>query len=156
MTHLIRTNSNHEDFKLLSNLFDDFLVEIDGVEKDFFAKYNQIYIENVLIFYEDAIPLGCGAIKEINPKVGEIKRMFVVPIARSKGIATTILKGLEEWAKEMNFVSCQLETSQKLEKAIALYQKFGYKNIPNYGQYVGVASSICFRKEFTTSTIKNH
>ena len=146
MLKLVRTDSNNEDFIKLTQLFDEYLVDIDGDEKDFFAQYNQIYIENVLICYENEIALGCGAFKKIESNVGEIKRMFVLPEGRGKGIPRKILTELENWAKELNYTSCQLETSQKLEKAIALYKKFGYDEIPNYGQYVGVASSVCFKK----------
>ena len=148
MIQLYRTNSNNKDFQKLTSLFDAFLVEIDGDEKDFFAQYNQIYIENVLVYYENGIALGCGAFKELEPSIAEIKRMFVVPEGRGKGIATTILNELESWTKDLNYTSCQLETSQKLKKAIALYKKFGYKIIPNYGQYEGVESSMCMKKIF--------
>lgn len=148
MLSLVRTDSNNEDFQMLTRLFDDFLVEIDGDEKDFFAQYNQIYINNVVVCYENKKPLGCGAFKEIEPKVAELKRMFILPEARGKGIATKVLTELEHWTKELDYDSCVLETSQKLENAIALYRKFGYKNISNYGQYIGVESSVCMKKIF--------
>lgn len=146
MLGLVRTDSNNEDFKNLTRLFDEFLIEIDGDEKDFFAQYNQIYLDNVLICYENEVALGCGAIKEYESNKGEIKRMFVLPEGRGKGIASKILAELEQWAKELNFNSVQLETSQKLKGAIALYRKFEYKDIPNYGQYIGVKSSMCMKK----------
>lgn len=146
MLGLVRTDSNNEDFKNLTRLFDEFLIEIDGDEKDFFAQYNQIYLDNVLICYENEVALGCGAIKEYESNKGEIKRMFVLPEGRGKGIASKILAELEQWAKELNFNSVQLETSQKLKGAIALYRKFGYEDIPNYGQYIGVKSSMCMKK----------
>lgn len=146
MFSLVRTNSNHEDFKKLTQLFDEFLIDVDGDEKDFFAQYNQIYLENVLICYENEVAIGCGAIKEYESNKGEIKRMFVLPEGRGKGIASTILTELETWAKELNYISAQLETSQKLKSAIAMYRKFGYEDIPNYGQYIGVESSMCMKK----------
>ena len=146
MLRLVRTNSNNEDFKHLTKLFDEFLIEIDGDEKDFFAQYNQIYLDNVLIYYENEVALGCGAIKEYKSNEGEIKRMFVLPEGRGKGIASKILAELEQWAKELGFISIQLETSQKLKNAITLYRKFGYEEIPNYGQYIGVESSMCMKK----------
>ena len=74
---LLKTNSNNSDFQKLTRLFDDYLVEIDGDEKDFFAQYNQIYIDNVIVCYEDEIAVGCGAFKEYEPTVAEIKRMKV-------------------------------------------------------------------------------
>lgn len=146
MYNLVRTNSENNDFQKLIGFFDEFLVDIDGDEKDFFAQFNQIYIENVVVYYENGIALGCGAFKELEPKVAEIKRMFVLPEGREKGIATKVLYELENWTKELNYNSCVLETSQKLKNAIALYTKFGYKEIQNYGQYIGVESSVCFKK----------
>lgn len=146
MFSLVRTNSENIDFISLTKLFDAFLIEIDGDEKDFFAQYNQIYLDKVVVCYENDIALGCGAIKDYNSETAEIKRMFVLPEFRGKSIASKILSELENWAKELNFISVHLETSQKLESAITLYRKFGYMDIPNYGQYVGVESSMCMKK----------
>jgi GNAT superfamily N-acetyltransferase len=143
---LLKTNSNHPDFQKLTRLFDDYLVEIDGDEKDFFAQYNQIYIDNVIVCYEDDIAVGCGAFKEYEPTVAEIKRMFVLPERRGKGIASTVLNALEIWAKENGFQHAILETSNQLTNAISLYQKSGYEVIPNYGQYIEVESSVCMKK----------
>lgn len=141
-----RTTSDNPDFKKLTQLFDDYLVDIDGDEKDFFALYNQIYIQNVLICYDNETAIGCGAFKEYEPNVAEIKRMFVLPEQRGKGIAASILNKLELWAATSGYTSCILETSIRLESAIALYKKVGYEIIPNYGQYIGVESSVCMKK----------
>ena len=146
MITLKRTTSDDFDFKYLTRLFDDYLVEIDGDEKDFFAQYNQIYIKNVVVYYENGIAKGCGAFKAYEPNVAELKRMFVLPEARGKGTASAILIELENWAREEGFTSCILETSCRLENAIALYQKFGFEITPNYGQYIGVESSVCMKK----------
>ena len=143
---LLKTNSNNSDFQKLTQLFDEYLVEIDGDEKDFFAQYNQIYIDNVIVCYEDEIAVGCGAFKEYEPTVAEIKRMFVLPEKRGKGIASTVLNALEIWAKENDFQQAILETSNQLTNAISLYQKSGYEIIPNYGQYIDVESSVCMKK----------
>lgn len=146
MITLKRTTSEDLDFNYLTHLFDDYLVEIDGDEKDFFAKYNQIYINNVIVFYENEFALGCGAFKEYEENVAELKRMFVLPESRGKGVASAILAAIENWAKEEGFTSCILETSCRLENAIALYQKFGFDVTPNYEQYIGVESSVCMKK----------
>lgn len=144
--HLVRTTSDNPDFKILTQMFDTYLIDIDGDEKDFFAQYNQIYLQNVIVCYDDTVPVGCGALKEYDSETGEIKRMFVHPEHRKKGVANAVLQELERWAKELRFTSCILETSFKLENAIALYKKFGYLSIPNYGQYIGVESSVCMKK----------
>ncbi|MEW5674737.1 GNAT family N-acetyltransferase [Flavobacterium enshiense] len=147
MMQLVRTTSDHSDFKYLTQLFDTFLIDIDGDEKDFFAQYNQIYLQNVVLCYENDVAIGCGALKAYDSQTGEIKRMFVHPEHRKKGVANSVLQELEKWAVELQFNFCILETSQKLENAIALYKKFGYRSIPNYGQYIGVESSVCMKKE---------
>lgn len=146
MITLIKTTSDNTDFKHLTQLFDEYLVDIDGDEKDFFAQYNQIHLDYVVVCYENGKALGCGAFKEYEPKVAEIKRMFVLPEQRGKGIAVSILNEIETWAKSEGYESAILETAPKLESAIALYQKSGYEIIPNYGQYIGVENSVCMRK----------
>ena len=130
----------------MTALFDEFLIDIDGEEKDFFAQFNQIYIDNAIVYYENDNAVGCGAFKKADSQVAEIKRMFVTIEHRGKGIAFQILSELEVWARELNHSSCILETSFKLEQAIALYKKSGYKIIPNYDPYVGVISSVCMKK----------
>ena len=73
--------------------------------------------------------------------------MFVKDSERGQGIAYQILSGLELWAKESGFTNTILETGDKQDEAIALYQKLGYVITPNYGQYSGMETSICMRKE---------
>lgn len=143
----VRTSSENNDFKKLSALFDEYLVDIDGDEREFFAFYNNVQLEHVLVIYENDIAVGCGGFKEFDPTTAEIKRMFVHPEQRGKGIASLILSELESWAKEFGFTSFILETSPKLTSAVALYKKTGYQLIPNYGQYIGVENSICMKKE---------
>jgi GNAT superfamily N-acetyltransferase len=146
MLTLKRTTSQNPDFQKLATLFDEYLVAIDGDEKDFFAQYNQIYLDNVIICYENEVPAGCGAFKKHEDKKAEIKRMFVHPEHRNKGVANSVLTELEIWAKELGYSECILETSFKLENAIALYKKSGYKITERYGQYIGVESSVCMKK----------
>ena len=144
---LLRTNSDNPDFKYLTKLFDEYLVDIDGEQKDFFAHFNNKYLENALVVYENDLVVGCGGFKEYDKDTVEIKRMFVHPEHRKKGIASLILNTIENWAKEQGYKNFILETSPKLTSAISLYEKKGYHLIPNYGQYIGVENSICMKKE---------
>jgi GNAT superfamily N-acetyltransferase len=70
----------------------------------------------------------------------------VQPAHRGKRIGAVVLIELENWARELGFAACILETGQKQPEAIRLYQKSGYTKIPNYGQYEGVENSVCMRK----------
>jgi len=148
MIKIVRTNSDNPDFIELVKYLDADLAIRDGNEHSFYAQFNKIdKIKFVVIAYEDDQPVGCGAIKEYAPNTMEIKRMYTSPASRGNGIATKVLTELENWAAEMSFEKCILETGKKQPEAIALYKKSGYKSISNYGQYAGIENSVCFRKE---------
>jgi putative acetyltransferase len=143
-----RTNSENDDFRALVGLLDAGLKVIDGDEAPFFAQYNKIdTINHVVMAYDGDEPIGCGAFKPYGPAVTEIKRMFVLETERGKGIAATILSELEHWAIAEGFETAILETGNKMTAAIRLYEKSGYERTPNYGQYIGVDSSVCMKKD---------
>ena len=73
--------------------------------------------------------------------------MYVSEAYRNQGFATIVLNALENWSKELNFKFLVLETGLKQPEAIRLYEKNGFALIPNYGQYIGVENSICFKKQ---------
>ena len=147
MVTLIRKTSQDKDFQKLVILLDEILKIYDGVEHEFFAQYNKHdSIKNVVVCYENNIPVGCGAIKEYDAKTTEIKRMFVLPETRGKGIASKILMELEIWASELNYTNSILETGTNNPNAISLYKKAGYFVTENYGQYKNVESSCCMKK----------
>lgn len=148
MTAFKRTDSSNEDFRFLVSLLDEELAKRDGDEHAFYHQFNKIEsLNQVIIAYADEKPVGCGAFKNYKPQVVEIKRMFVLPGHRGKGIAGQILQQLEFWAAELKYSTCILETGKKQPEAIALYRKSGYKIIPNYGQYENVENSVCMEKK---------
>jgi putative acetyltransferase len=148
MTTLKRTNSDHKDFQELVKALDIDLKIRDGEDHAFFAQFNKIdALKHVVVAYHNEKPVGCGAVKEYAANVMEVKRMYVPPEFRGKGIATRVLQELEKWSKELGYEKCILETGEKQPEAIQLYTKNNYKVIPNYGQYADVASSVCFEKE---------
>lgn len=148
MIKLLRTDSGHHDFVDLVKLLDAELALRDGEDHAFYDQYNSInQIKFAVVAFENDQPTGCGAIKEITKEAMEVKRMYVKPQARSRGLATLILRELESWAKELGYTACVLETGKKQPEAIGLYQKNGYVQIPNYGQYLGIENSLCFEKK---------
>ena len=147
MIKILRTNSDDADFRDLVRLLDSELAVIDGSEHAFYSQFNKTdTIKYAIVVYDDVIPAGCGAIKEFDDLSAEIKRMFVLPGHRNKGLGSIILAELEKWAKELLCNRCLLETGKRQPDAIALYLKNGYIAIPNYGQYAGVENSVCFEK----------
>lgn len=147
MIKCIKTDSDNEDFRLLVRELDADLQKRDGEEHTFYAQFNKIdRIKHVVVAYANNEAVGCGAIKEFSTDAVEVKRMYVQPHNRGKGIASEILMALEAWAAELNYTKCILETGKKQPEAIRLYQKNGYVVIPNYGQYENVENSVCFEK----------
>jgi putative acetyltransferase len=147
MDNLIRTDSQNLDFKNLVRLLDAELAITDGEEHAFYDQFNKIdMIKYVVVGYFENKPVACGAIKEFDALTMEVKRMYVVKSERGKGQASRILKALENWAREMSYSRCVLETGIRQPDAIALYKKNSYTLIPNYGQYIGVENSLCFEK----------
>ena len=144
---ILRTTSKNKDFLKLVLALDAFLKVLDGDEHMFYAQLNKTnLLKNVVICYENNIPVGIGAFKEFDSKTVEIKRMYTVPESRGKGIASKIIQELELWAKEENYSVSILETGYKQADALYLYQKLGYTIIENYGQYKGVENSVCMKK----------
>ena len=142
-----RTNSDNPDFVKLVKYLDADLAEKDGTDHSFYAQFNKIdKIKHAIVAYENDAPIDCGAMKEFNSNTMEIKRMYTADESRGKGIATKILNELENWAAELSYEKCVLETGKRQPEAIKLYKKNGYKIISNYGQYVGIENSVCFEK----------
>jgi len=147
MITVIRTDSTNQDFVELVNHLNADLAVRDGAEHAFYAQYNAIdKIRYAVIAFEDGRAVGCGAIKKYTSETMEVKRMYTKPEDRGKGIASQVLAELEEWAREMGYKKCILETGKRQPEAIGLYRKNGYKSIPNYGPYDGVENSVCFEK----------
>jgi putative acetyltransferase len=145
---IIRTDSNNKDFTSLVQHLDKELWSRYGDEQSFFDQFNKLNdIKHVVVAYLDDRAIGCGAIKHYIDNIAEVKRMYVAPEVRGKGIAMQILSTLEDWAKELSFGACILETGVAQPEAVRLYEKSGYIVIPNFGQYVGVESSVCMKKE---------
>ncbi len=147
MIQVIRTSSEDQDFIELVKLLDADLAKRDGEEHSFYNQFNKIeHIKYAVVVYIDDKPVGCGALKEFEPSIIEIKRMYISSQNRGKGIATKMLSELENWAIELSYEKGILETGKRQPEAIALYEKNDYKLIPNYGQYTAMENSVCYEK----------
>jgi putative acetyltransferase len=150
MIHFVRTDSENENFRSLVRELDADLKIRDGEDNTFYSQFNKIdKIKYAIVAMDADVAVGCGAIKEYAPDTMEVKRMYVPVNRRGQGIATLILKELEDWAAALNYIKCILETGRRQPEAIELYKKNGYRIIPNYGQYENVENSVCFEKILT-------
>jgi GNAT superfamily N-acetyltransferase len=85
-----------------------------------------------LIVYADGEAVGCGGFKRLDSGTAEIKRMFVSPSARGRGIGRRILEHLEGGARDAGYASIRLDTGDRLPAALDLYRAAGYHEIPDY------------------------
>jgi len=144
---MIRTDSEHVDFRMLAALLDLDLVIRDGDDHAFYARFNQIEsIKELVIAYQRRMLVACGVIKPFTATAAEVKRMFVRPDYKKQSIAAKALSGLENWATELGFSLCVLETGKKRPEAIGLYQKAYYRITDNYEQYIGIDNSVYMNK----------
>ena len=97
----------------------------------------------------DGRAVGCGAVRPLQPGFGEIKKMYVEPEMRGRGIARAILATLEGAARNLGFATIRLETGTKQPEAIRLYESSGYTPIPKYGEFADDPLSVCFEKAVT-------
>jgi putative acetyltransferase len=148
MTKLVRTTSDNADFRNLINALDEDLYQRNGEAQLQYRQYNQVdLIDHVIVVLFEGKPVGCGCYKRFDDQTVEMKRMFVLPEMRGKQLAARMLQELEKWAVEEGNTAAVLETGLRQVEAIRLYTVAGYSLTENYGQYVGMEDSICYRKE---------
>ena len=100
-----------------------------------------------LIASSSGKPVGCGAVRHIEARTGEIKRMYVSPDARGRGIGRAVLAALEAEARALGIVRLVLETGLRQGEALALYEGAGFSQIPPFGEYVASPLSVCMAKD---------
>jgi putative acetyltransferase len=100
-----------------------------------------------LVAYLDELAVGCGAVRRLDDTTAEIKRMYVDPSVRRRGIGRALVEGLEREARLVGVTTIVLETGTRLASAINLYESMGYAHIPLFGEYLSSPNtSLCFGK----------
>ncbi|MEO8621772.1 MAG: GNAT family N-acetyltransferase [bacterium] len=94
---------------------------------------------------DDAIA-GCGALRELEPGMAELKRMFVRSAFRGNGYGRFLLQALEREAATSGITRLRLETGPTLSEALSLYRSAGFVDIAKYGEYVTSPTSMCMEK----------
>jgi putative acetyltransferase len=99
-----------------------------------------------VVAFDEGAPVGCGAVRTIAAGVAEIKRMYVLPNVRGRGIARRMLAFLEDEARAIGVRKLMLETGTRQPEAIALYSKTGYSLTGPFGEYPPSPSNVFFEK----------
>ena len=112
---------------------------IDGVE---FAPPHGRF----LVGYYDGEPVAMGGVRRHESDAVEIKRMYVVPAVRGRGLSRLMLAALEDAARDLGAVRVVLETGQRQPEAMSLYATSGYERIDGYGHYKCAPLSVSYGK----------
>jgi pimeloyl-ACP methyl ester carboxylesterase/GNAT superfamily N-acetyltransferase len=100
-----------------------------------------------VVAWDGSTPVGCGAVRLLDDGRAEIKRMFVPPEHRGRGVARLVLAALEERAAELGVTTLVLETGTRQHAAQALYRSAGFHDVACWGEYAGAPLSQCMAKE---------
>jgi len=101
-----------------------------------------------LVIYRDGTPVGCGALRLLDSETAELKRMFVSPAVRGRGLGRRLVAALEEEARTLGARRLVLETGVRQVAALALYRATGFHPIPLYGEYcLSPETSVCLGKD---------
>jgi len=103
----------------------------------------------LLVARDAAAVVGTAALVLRGGDTAELKRMFVAPEARGLGAGGALLTAVERLAAASGVRLLQLETGVPQAAAIALYEKHGYRHIPQFGQYMGDPTSVCMEKSLS-------
>lgn len=118
--------------------------EIDSLPGDYAPPHGTI-----LLAMDDAKPFGCGCIRRFDePGSCEMKRLYVQPSARGRGVGEILVRALVHEAVAMGYITMKLDTAPDLVAARALYKRLGFREVPRYASSVPDIS-ICYELDLT-------
>jgi GNAT superfamily N-acetyltransferase len=85
-----------------------------------------------LVVYEDGKPVAGGGVKRDEDGIAEIKRMYVAPGARGRGLGRQLLEALEEEARSLGYARIRLDAGARQPEARAMYERAGYHAVDDY------------------------
>ena len=136
------------DFKMLAAKLDAYYFELVGDIQNRYAEVNRP--ENMAalaVAYENDTPVACGAWKRIDGTTAELKRLYVLPEYRRKGVASGLIAALEADAAAAGICRMFLETAVDTTDSHRLYLSAGYRIVDYYGSPAGAENCLCFHKE---------
>jgi GNAT superfamily N-acetyltransferase len=108
-----------------------------------------------LVGYLDGIPVATGGLRRVDADTVELKRMYVVPEARGRGLSRVMLARLEQLARDMGARRILLETGLRQFEAVSLYETSGYARITGFGHYAGHELSRSYAKDLADDPVSD-
>lgn len=136
------------DYAVLAKKLDDYYFSLVGDVHLRYAEANRP--ENMacrVIAYDGSTPIGCGCWKAVDKQTAEVKRIFVEPAYRRRGVASAIIDLLESHICASGYSRALLETARTTGDSHALYLSLGYREIDYYGSPAGAENCRCFLKD---------
>jgi GNAT superfamily N-acetyltransferase len=99
--------------------------------------------------YLDTQAVAMGGVRRVDTSTVEIKRMYVVPQVRGRGLSRVVLAHLESLAREVGASRILLETGPKQPEAMRLYETSGYERVEGFGHYRCEPDSVSYGKTLT-------
>ena len=138
---------------VLDSLFAELNREVDGIYPEEGANHYRLDPAEVspgrggcFVLWIGDEPVGCGALRMLDADTGELKRMFVRPAWRGRGLSRRMLRHLEAEARRCGARRLVLETGTRLAASVALYESEGFREIGRFGEYAHSPLSHCMAK----------
>ena len=136
-----------EDYRRLAGMLDAYYYTLVGPIQDRYAEPNRPEnMSGLAVVYENQTPIAIGAWKGLDGQTAEIKRIFVLPSHRRRGVATRLIPALEAHASGAGKRKFILETAKTTDASHKLYLSLGYRMADYYGSPAGEDNCLCFVK----------
>ena len=136
------------DFRALAAMLDAYYFELVGDIQLRYAEPNRPEnMDALAVVYENGTPIACGAWKAVDRQTAELKRIYVLPEHRRRGIASRMIQQLESHAAFHGYRQMILETATTTLDSQRLYLDLGYRRVAYYGSPAGAENCLCFIKE---------
>ena len=144
------TGGDDPKFRALVRKLDQEYVDRFGETALQYRPYNTLEkIEAACLLIVDGTPAACGAIQPLDEDTAELKRVYVLPEFRRRGLARQVVEQLELQALFHGYQFMALETGRAMPEAVALYTKLGYRETEPWGPFARDELCLSMKKELT-------